>query len=288
MELALGTVQFGLQYGVSGSKRRLLPNAEVRKILELAFQRGITILDTAPVYGDIESRLTRLCEDLEFRIVSKIPPVPDTLDDKTAGEWVVASAQVSLGRLAHKLHALLFHRAEDLLGVRGDTIWSAIAKWAANEGILIGASGYDMAGMRALFETRLMPIAQLPGNALDQRIDSVLANLEPKPELHLRSAFLQGLLLVPIEEAIRLVPSADVALQQWHRWLIERGISPLHGALSIVKGFQDVTACVVGIDNINQLAELASAWELVQPISARELASGDPQAIDPRLWGNWE
>jgi aryl-alcohol dehydrogenase-like predicted oxidoreductase len=288
MELALGTVQFGLQYGVSGGQRSLLSDIDIRKILELAFQRGITILDTAPVYGDIESRLRRLCGNLQFRIVSKIPPIPNALDDNAASQWALESAQASRSRLGNKLYALLFHRAEDLLGSRGDTIWNAIVKWAANEGILAGASGYDMAGMRSLFETRRMPIAQLPGNALDQRIDTLVEKLDPKPELHLRSAFLQGLLLLPVEEAVRLVPGASAALQQWHRWLRAREITPLQGALAIVKGFQDVTTCIVGIDNIGQLTELASAWELAQPMSAKELASDNSQAIDPRFWEGGE
>jgi len=56
MELALGTVQFGLVYGLSGGKQ-LLPDRDIRAILELAFEQGVVILDTAPVYGDIESRL---------------------------------------------------------------------------------------------------------------------------------------------------------------------------------------------------------------------------------------
>src|SRR5580700_10857277 len=117
MELALGTVQFGVPYGV-GSGKLLLPNGEIRKILELAFQRGVTFLDTAPVYGDIESRLTKLCDGLEFRIVSKIPSIPETLDYTAAAQWAVKSAQGSLRRLGHKLYALLFHRTEDLLGAR--------------------------------------------------------------------------------------------------------------------------------------------------------------------------
>jgi aryl-alcohol dehydrogenase-like predicted oxidoreductase len=285
MELALGTVQFGVPYGV-GSGKLLLPNGEIRKILELAFQRGVTFLDTAPVYGDIESRLTKLCDGLEFRIVSKIPSIPETLDYTAAAQWAVKSAQGSLRRLGHKLYALLFHRTEDLLGARGDIIWSSISQWAADKGILIGASGYDVAAVRSLFEKRRMAIAQLPGNVLDQRIDAMLDRLEPTPELHLRSAFLQGLLLLPFEEGAIRVPAASAALQHWHEWLKARKMSPLQGALSVVKGFRDVGTCVVGIDNIHQLGELLSAWEITQPISARELASRDPKAIDPRLWGN--
>ncbi|MDP9087164.1 MAG: aldo/keto reductase [Pseudomonadota bacterium] len=283
MDLALGTVQFGMLYGVAGGK--CLPtDDEVRRILELAFERGITMLDTAPAYGNIEARLGSLCDNLDFKIVSKIPPLPNELDDISAGQWAVESAQSSRERLGYRLYALLFHRAEDLLDARGDAVLDALAKWATAENILIGASGYDVATVRYLFERQRISIAQLPGNALDQRIGTVLEKLQPKPELHLRSAFLQGLLLLPFDDAVRLVPAATTALQQWHHWIRFRGMTALQGALSIVKAFEDVSACVVGVDKIAQLAELLNAWRDVQPIRAADLASYDSQAIDPRLW----
>lgn len=284
MELALGTVQFGLVYGIAGGKR-LLTDDDIRAILEEASRRGITILDTAPVYGDIESKLGSLCQGLEFRVVSKIPPIPDGLEDMMAAQWVVESAQTSHERLGHKLCALMFHRDEDLLGPRGDIVWQALDKWAKMENILIGASGYDMTVFRSLLETRRIEIAQLPGNALDQRVNGVLAGIHPKPQLHLRSAFLQGLLLLPAGDAAKLVPVGNFALQRWHQWLRDREMSPLRGALSIAKGFDDVAACVVGIDNIGQLIELTNVWREVQPTRARDLACDDPQLIDPRLWG---
>jgi aryl-alcohol dehydrogenase-like predicted oxidoreductase len=284
MELALGTVQFGLLYGIGGGKR-LLADHEIREILELAFRRGMKILDTAPVYGDIESRLGRLCQGLEFQVISKIPPIPQALDNNMAAQWAVESAQVSLERLGRKLHALLFHRDEDLFGARGDIVSQTVVEWAKTRNILIGASSYDVATIRSLSETHRISIAQLPGNALDQRIEGAFAALNPKPELHLRSAFLQGLLLLPVEDAIRLLPTANSALRQWHQWLGDRGMSPLQGALSVVKSFEDVATCVVGIDNIGQLKEITNAWREAQPIRARELARTDPQLIDPRLWG---
>jgi len=285
MELALGTVQFGLVYGPSGAKQ-LLANRDIRAILELAFERGVTILDTAPVYGDIESRIGSLCDGLEFKIVSKIPPLPNNLDDSKAAQWALESAQSSWRRLERKLYALLFHRAEDLLGVRGDTVWSTLANWALRENILLGVSGYDFELVRSLFGTRRMSIAQLPGNALDQRIASAFAGIRPKPELHLRSAFLQGLLLLPIESAVRIAPAANAVLQRWHRWVEAQGVTPLRGALSVVKAFKDVSACVLGIDNLGQLTEILNDWQEVRPISANELACGDLRSIDPRLWDN--
>jgi len=284
MRLSLGTVQFGLPYGIA-SKAPVLPDDDIREILDFAFRQGIQTLDTAPAYGDIECRLSSLCEGFEFRIVSKIPPLPVELDDEAAAQWAVNSARTSQTRLGNKLCALLFHRAEDLLGSRGDAVSKAVGQWATTQGVSIGASGYDAGVVRLLFEMHRISVAQLPGNALDQRIDRVLEKIEPKPELFLRSAFLQGLLLLPIEDAVRRVPAAKFALQQWSQWLTNRGMSPIHGALSIVRAFSDVASCVVGVDNKSHLEEIMDEWQIVKPISARELSCSDLQTIDPRLWG---
>jgi aryl-alcohol dehydrogenase-like predicted oxidoreductase len=284
MDLALGTVQFGMLYGVAG--RKCLPNSnEVRTILELANEGGITMLDTAPAYGSIEVQLGSLCNNLEFKIVSKIPALPKGLDASRAAQWAVESARSSHARLGRRLYALLFHRAEDLLDVHGDAVFTAVAKWAAGENVLVGVSGYEVSTVRSLFETKGISIAQLPGNALDQRIGTVLDNLDkPKPELQLRSAFLQGLLLLPFDEAVRRVPAAFAALQQWHHWLRLRGMTALQGALSIVKGFEDVNTCLVGVDTSAQLTELLKAWRDAKPIRTGELATNDLQCIDPRMW----
>jgi aryl-alcohol dehydrogenase-like predicted oxidoreductase len=284
LQLALGTVQFGMPYGITGSK--LIPAGDdVRKILGLAFERGINTLDTAPAYGNIESRLDSLCGRLGFRIISKIPPLPSDMSDLEACQWAVDSANASRQRLGEKLHALLFHRAEDLLESRGAAVLDAVATWADSANVLIGASGYEPAEVRALLAAQSISIAQLPGNALDQRISGVADNLDPKPELHLRSAFLQGLLLAPYPDAIRLVPAAAGALRKWHDWIERRQISALHGAFSVIKGFKDVDACVVGVENLAQLTELLDAWQESKAVSAVELASSDPRTIDPRMWG---
>jgi aryl-alcohol dehydrogenase-like predicted oxidoreductase len=283
MELALGTVQFGVPYGIARNGP-LLSDAKVRDILNLAFKSGTRLLDTAPAYGDIEQRLARLCTGLDFRIVSKIPPVPSDLNDASAARWALESARTSQKRLGHMLHALLFHRVEDLLGERGDHVWRSVAEWARSQQIQIGASGYDAKVMRSVIENRNLQLAQLPGNAFDQRIKEATINALDPPSVHLRSAFLQGLLLLPYDEAAARLPAARPALEHWRQWLTLRGMSQIRGALSVVKGFESVVACVVGVDNIDQFAQIATTWNLATPIRASELAIDDLQVIDPRLW----
>ena len=73
MKLGLGTVQFGMNYGMSNLRGRT-PPAEVDHILRLAADNGVQVLDTAAVYGDSEVVLGKLlAPDHDFRIVTKIP-----------------------------------------------------------------------------------------------------------------------------------------------------------------------------------------------------------------------
>ena len=51
-KIALGTVQFGLDYGVN-NKRGKIPADEVFRILDKAAEAGIDTLDTAHAYGEM-------------------------------------------------------------------------------------------------------------------------------------------------------------------------------------------------------------------------------------------
>lgn len=283
MELALGTVQWGMSYGVHGSPEPPR-DSELKEMLELAHGRGVRILDTAPVYGDIEARLGMLCGALEFQIVSKIPAVPASLEPAEAGRWAVSSAATSLQRLGSRLRALLFHNADDLSGSRGESIWSAVSDWAAGMHIRLGVSAYAVDTAAALASRYPVAVVQLPGNAFDQEVAQWSAKRGAGPLVHLRSAYLQGLLLMPVERATEVLPHAVPALEKWYRWLDGQGLTPIEGALSIVKGFDGVAACLIGVENMEQLRQLLDAWGRIKPVSAVELACEDPDLIDPRRW----
>jgi aryl-alcohol dehydrogenase-like predicted oxidoreductase len=98
------------------------------------------------------------------------------------------------------------------------------------------------------------------------------------------SAFLQGLLLMPPEAARRKLPAAGLHVDRWHRWCADRQLAPLAAALSIVKGFAGVQACVVGVDSVKHLEDIVDAWNRVPATSAPGLATHDLEVIDPRRW----
>jgi aryl-alcohol dehydrogenase-like predicted oxidoreductase len=281
MQLVLGTVQFGLRYGVAGRDTPVAEN-EVRAILERAWAIGVRVLDTAAAYGDIEQRLAGLCEGLPFRIVTKLPQLPAALDANSAADWAQAMLERSRTRLGTRLHAVLFHRAEDLLEPHADAVWSRCAAWAEPRGALLGASAYEPGTLARLTERFALCIGQLPGNALDQRLAA--AALHGGMEVHIRSAFLQGLLLMDSKRAVERVPASSTALTRWHAWTHARGLDPLHAALSLVMGLPGATHCVVGVDNMHQLEAIGAAWAAATPLHAPKLAVTNLDVIDPRRW----
>ena len=79
--LAIGTVQFGLPYGIANQAGQV-SRPEARKMLQLAAAKGVDTLDTAIAYGESETCLGEVgCQD--FKLVTKLPAVPDRCNDIT-------------------------------------------------------------------------------------------------------------------------------------------------------------------------------------------------------------
>jgi aryl-alcohol dehydrogenase-like predicted oxidoreductase len=180
--------------------------------------------------------------------------------------------------------ALMFHRAEDLLGEMGPSLWERCSAWARRVGCKLGVSCYSPIELRLVGERFPVEIAQLPGNAFDQRLRADLPPSLSSIEIHVRSAFLQGLLLLSEAEASRRVPRAAGALRRWHQWLRMENLDAVPAALSLVKSFPHVTHCIVGVDCLSQLESVAAAWHAVPARTADALAVSDLDVIDPRRW----
>ncbi len=283
MQLALGTAQFGLKYGVAG-RGSIVPEAEVKAILLRAAELGIGVLDTASAYGDIEVRLASLVGRSQFRVISKISPKPSNLNEPGLRAWVTSEVLRSCDRLGTALRGLMFHRAEDLLDDDGEVLWAACEAIAVSRNLKLGVSCYDPATLQKLQSLFPVAIAQLPGNAFDQRLMSAALSATQPSEIHVRSAFLQGLLLMPELLAAKRIPAAANALRHWWAWCEYHHMPPMTAALGIIKGFTGTSHCVVGVDNLAQLEQLAQAWSDAPVVVAPELAISANTVIDPRYW----
>lgn len=287
-DLALGTVQFGCAYGIAGAGQRV-SESDARTILSMAHERGVRMLDTSPTYGDIEQRLVDLFpRDAEFAVTSKLASLPSEYlragaDAAEVSHYVASRIEHSASRLDGRLETVLFHRPADLKSPMGRTIWEAAWETTRAISVRLGISVYEVQDLPDCAEPSTIEVVQAPANIFDQRLfEPVVLRVLPR-EVHVRSAFLQGLLLMDEEEAIRRFPIAETALRRWHRWREVHSLDALRGALGFVKSLS-VRYCIVGVDSPRQFAQVADAWAAACPFRASELAVTDIHVIDPRTW----
>lgn len=284
-KLALGTAQFGLKYGLANIADKV-PSDMVAQLLKIASACDITMLDTAIAYGDSEQVLGRY-NLTKFEIVSKLPAVPS--DCSNVEEWVLEQTIASLKRLkTNKLHDLLLHRPAQLLGTNGEKIYKSILK-LKEQGIVdqIGVSVYGPDELSELIKRFDFDVIQAPMNIFDRRMENtgMLKQLKKAGvAIHIRSAFLQGLLLMPSEKIpVYFAPWASL-IKQYHQWLNQQSLSPLQACLSYLNQHSDIDKIIVGVDDIWQLKQIIAAIDAPIADMPDFLQSVDEGLINPSRW----
>jgi aryl-alcohol dehydrogenase-like predicted oxidoreductase len=283
MKIALGTVQFGVDYGVSNAAGRT-PPAEVARILQLAAASGIDTLDTARAYGTAEQVLgdALAAAPHTFRVITKTQP-------GAVGTAVADSLGASLAALRlPAVDALLFHRAADLEGDAGARNW-AVAEQLRAQGLVqrLGLSAYTGAEVRAAATRFPLDLVQLPANLLDQRLlrDGTLAWLAARGvEVHVRSAFLQGLLLMAPGTQPAWFDRVRPQLDRFHARCRDAQLSPLAACLGFLVARPEIARVVVGVNDAAQLRDIVAAAQPRELPSFDDLAVDDPDIIDPSRW----
>jgi len=286
LRLALGTAQFGLPYGIANQNGQI-PRVEVKKILEHAFASGFNTLDTAIAYGQSEECLGEVGVS-DWSVVSKLPAIPDGCSD--VRQWVVSSVQMSLHRMGIKrLYGLLLHRPQQLLSTQGEELFRAM-EILKLDGILekTGVSVYGSKELDSLTPYYRFDLVQAPFNVLDQGLLTsgwMKRMVDEGTELHIRSLFLQGLLLMPAHaRPERFLRWANI-WKVWDEWVIESGLTPLQACLRYALHFIEVSKAIVGVDNVQQLMQIIEAVQGDLDISIPStLISDDINLINPSRW----
>jgi aryl-alcohol dehydrogenase-like predicted oxidoreductase len=285
LKLALGTVQFGLSYGIANQAGQV-SRAETKEMLEFAVSQGIDTIDTAIAYGDSEACLGEIgVQDL--KIVTKLPPIPDVCDD--INQWVSQHISDSIRRIGcRELHGLMLHQSTDLLGKFGQQLYNAMQNLKDN-GLVrkIGVSIYSPVELDAISTKFAVDIVQAPFNVVDQRLLTTgwLYRLENDGiELHTRSSFLQGLLLMPREAIPEKFSRWAPLWDSWNRWLHDRGVPAAKVCLDFVRSFNQIDRVVVGVDNLAQLKELAVFASAPPTLEFPSIICSDEELINPANW----
>jgi len=287
MRLALGTAQFGLDYGLSNTSGQVkLP--EVKSILEEAKKYNIDTLDTAIAYGNSESILGEIGVD-KFNIITKLPPIPKDTSDIDL--WVNNQVKLSLKKMhIDSVSGLLLHRSTDLFETPKRQLFDSLCKLRDN-GIVnkIGVSIYNPDELETLEEHGIkIDIIQAPFNILDRRLESSgwLNKLSKAGvELHSRSVFLQGLLLQEKDQRNPYFNKWNYYFKKFDEWVNDTKQTPLGAALNFSYSYEKINKIIVGVQNKFQLTEILTSISQDSQFSIpNELKIDDPMLINPVNW----
>lgn len=286
-KLSLGSVQWGKPYGVSNSNGQT-DFKEVNRILTKARTVGIHLIDTAPNYGNAEVVIGK--NNLGyFSIVTKASKFKNKSISKIEVDDLNFKFKQSLISLNQSsCYGLLIHQKEDIFKNGSQYLIESLNKLKL-KGLVkkIGISLYDSNDIDEIIERLKPDIIQLPINIFDQRFikDGSLNYIKSKKiEVHARSVFLQGLLLMPSEKIPLFFKTWIKKINEWKNTCKKKNIDYLNAALNFVIKQNNVDYCIVGVENLIQLEQCIRALENKEIHDFSELACNDSKLINPNNW----
>lgn len=286
-KLCLGTAQIGMKYGIANHPNDF-SGSEINEILKTLKSENINTIDTAISYGNSETRLG--FEDLTyFNIISKLPAIPES--ENNIEEWVNKNVESSLNNLKiSKLYGILLHNPNDLLSSNSKKLFNALVNLKDNNIVeKIGISGYSPSELDDLSKNFRFDIVQYPFSIFDRRLESsgwMKTLYEEGVEIHVRSIFLQGLLLMPINEVPKKFDKWNEVFKLWESSLNNLNLSKIEACLKFACSFKEITKVIIGVDTKEQLNEILDIDLSKEQITFSNLGVEDEKLLNPSLWKN--
>lgn len=297
--LSLGTVSLGVDYGIEAPGDFGRPDeADAIRLLRAAVDRGVTLIDTAPTYGDGERLVGRAVGgDPRVMIATKagsaLHEQPGALRGPALRASLMASIEQSrraFGRDA--IDILQFHNAT--AGLIEDGEVTDVLLDAKRRGLIrvLGASVLSPAAALAAIASGQYETLQVAFSALDQRMarDVMPAARAAGVGVIVRSAFLKGALtpkaqwlpesLAPVRAAALRARDA-LAGGEWDRLpaAAMRFCLSTPGIASVLSGPRTIAELEAAVE-----AEAAGPLDAPALAGAERLALTDERLLDPWKW----
>lgn len=282
MKVTLGTVQFGIQYGISNT-HGVPSDSELKSIFSVANELGIQRLDTAKAYGTAEERIGEW-SDNKFKIITKFPKVDsnEMLEETLSESLLKLKVDSIYGYLAHNADVLIEH----------PELWKTLLE-AKRLGKIkkIGYSLYTPEQLETLLEMNCVPdLVQLPYSILDRKFEEQLQVLkEMRVEVHVRSVFLQGLYFLNPNQLPEKLQPLQSSLLELNDLCIQNNVSVAAAAINYVISNPNIDQLVIGVETATQLREnieLITSWksnpELFSRVEAIKIK--DKSLLNPVNW----
>lgn len=283
MNLILGSAQLGTSYGVLQNKFDLTQLKELEKLI---YKEKIKFIDTSSNYKNTE-KIIGNSKLNELKIITKIK-LPKKIDLKKINDWTKKKILSSLKKLKKKkIYALLIHDHKDLLGKKGELFLKTLIN-IKNSGLItkLGVSLYDVKEIKIICKFFIPDLIQVPFNILDTRIlDKNLLNFIKirKIQIHVRSIFLQGLLLND-HSNINIIKKLKTKINRFKKWCNLNQVSYLSACINFVKNYKFIDFCVIGFNNYNDLRESINTFKGKKILIPNRFSTNQKKLIDPRYW----
>ncbi|MFA6308339.1 MAG: aldo/keto reductase [Clostridia bacterium] len=285
MNLALGTVQLGMNYGIRGLAQPGVSQA--LNILNSAYSEGIHVFDTASAYGTAEDVLYQFLRQPQINkervcIISKFSSSVDNLE---------VGIKTSLARLGLDCFGgYLFHDANLLFDSRAVKALNGLKEKGLTK--RIGVSIYTPTQAMKALEYDIIDIIQVPYNVFDRRLDICRFFKKAKDkgvEVHARSVLLQGLLVMEPETLPKHMKFAKPYLRKYREICDENNFNPFDMAVLYVLQHTDIDYIVFGVDNIDHLKEYINLYSKKSEIDIKSFFKNtfdivENKLIMPNLW----
>lgn len=296
MKLCLGTAQFGMNYGITGQKQPSVDDAI--RMLDYATQSGIDSIDTANAYGTAEDVVGEFLKRKTINrhslfLISKFRPnLLDDVDESQYYSVMKRNLEESFRRLkTDYLDSYILHSSRY---VWNDGIIDALL-CLKNEGYAkhIGVSVYEPDEAIRVLEHTSCDFMQLPYSIFDQRMKKngvfEKAGQRSNTQIHSRSAFIQGLILLEEQQTPEFLSDAKPILRRIDKLCRNYGISRIALAMNFVKTEKNISHLVFGVDNIEQLKEDIKLFECSIPNEitnsiSKEFTDIKADIVMPSLW----
>ncbi|MCI8299995.1 MAG: aldo/keto reductase [Lachnospiraceae bacterium] len=259
-QLCLGTVQFGMKYGINNTLGQ--PSEEqVFEMIDTAIDGGIRIIDTARAYGTAELLLgnyfknRKNCDSLQ--IISKLRPNVIDETTKDVDSIIRRELEDSLTRLhVSQLDGYLLHTPQYIYNSQ---ILSGLQHLKTERLVHhIGVSIYGLQEGYAALDTGIIDYIQLPYSIFDQRgiqEGFIQKAKEQGVTIFTRSAFLQGLFMMDTHRIPIHLKHAVPCLLTFEKLLKKYNVKKTDALIHFVNHESNIDYLVFGVDTNAQLQQ---------------------------------
>jgi len=261
MKLSIGSAQFGFQYGIC-NKNGIVGKKEVKKIIEYCKLKKIRSIDTAQGYGN-SHKVLGLIDLKKFQVTSKISDIKKNKDLEYSVTLEVNKILKELN--VKKIYALLIHNTNQLKGKSGKNLYQVLQKLKKKKKFIkLGVSVYVKKELDFIIKNYNIDMVNLPLSVANQEFckKNYLLKLKKRGiKIHVRSIFLQGLLLSSYSNLPKKFKNNKFFLE-WYKWLKMRNYNSLDASLDFIKGIKHIDKIVIGIDNLDQLKNIVKSYKM--------------------------